>query len=180
MSVTRQKSVQKEKVYLSHCVMRFKFLHSQSWLWQKSVQKEKFDLLHFVVRLCTPNADLDRNLFKKKNLSFTLCGEIFAHLDGNLCKKKKVDLFYTVWWDFAVPILTLTEICAKRKIWSLTLCGEILHSKCWPCTCGFPQLPAACLNTDDTSLWNRLTCFKIKMSLSSLVIFVCACVCGWI
>lgn len=106
MSVTRQKSVQKEKVYLSHCVMRFKFLHSQSWLWQKSVQKEKFDLLHFVVRLCTPNADLDRNLFKKKNLSFTLCGEIFAHLDGNLCKKKKLIFF--------------------------TLCGEILQSQSWP------------------------------------------------
>ena len=143
--------------YFLHCVVRFcssnldhdrnlckkkkklifftlcgEILHSKCWPWQKSVQKEKILCYSMWCDFCTPNLDRDRNL----------------------CKQKKL-ISYTAWWDFAVPILTVTEICANRKSWSLTLRGEILQFQSWPSTCGLPQLPAACLNTDDSSLWNR-------------------------
>ena len=111
-----------------------RFVHSQSWPWQKPVQKEKVDLLHCVVRFCSSNLNCDRNLCKKKNLIFFLhCVVRFCSSNLDLiCAKRKSWSFLLCGKICALPILTVTEICAKRKSWSLTLCGEILQFQSWP------------------------------------------------
>ena len=111
-----------------------RFVHSQSWPWQKPVQKEKVDLLHCVVRFCSSNLNCDRNLCKKKKLIFFLhCVVRFCSSNLDLiCAKRKSWSFLLCGKICALPILTVTEICAKRKSWSLTLCGEILQFQSWP------------------------------------------------
>ena len=78
----------------------------------------------------------DKNLCKKKKLIFfTLCGEILQFQSWPWQKsvqKEKVDIFYTVWWDFALQMLTLTEICSKRKNSLLLYVVRFLHSQSWP------------------------------------------------
>ena len=126
----------KKKVDHFYCVVRF--VHCQSWPWQKSVQKEKVDLLHCVVRFCSSSLDLDRNLCKRKKLIFfffTPCGVILQSKSWPWLKsvqKEKVDIFYTVWWDFALQMLTVTEICSKRKNSLLLYVVRFLHSQSWP------------------------------------------------